>query len=29
MEDNDVTRDIERRIWELDEVDAALAQMSA
>jgi hypothetical protein len=29
MEDNEVTRDIERRIWELDEVDAALAQMTA
>jgi hypothetical protein len=28
-EDLEVARDIERRMWELDEVDAALAQMSA
>ncbi len=29
IEDNDVARDLERRMWELDEVDAALAQISA
>jgi hypothetical protein len=28
IEDNDVGRDLERRMWELDEVDAALAQIA-
>jgi hypothetical protein len=28
-EDLEIARDLERRVWELDEVDAALAQMSA